>query len=96
MKVKNVWKRNQCPRGCIGVRKEDGKLMSWAEGEAGVAVRMGTCAVDLNGRTFLFGSAYQGESQGFYVVNEKAGKLERIGMPDGFLGFVQFGCCVEI
>jgi hypothetical protein len=44
---------------------------------------------------FLFGAPY-----GFYLVDNEEGqnrKMRKISsVPDGFSGFVQFGCCVEI
>ncbi|KAI4300648.1 hypothetical protein L6164_034000 [Bauhinia variegata] len=92
-RMENVWERGQCPRSCTGLGK-DGKLFSWAEHEA--AVRVGTCAVDLNGSTILFGSPYQGEAQGFYIVNRQNRKLEKTAVRDGFQGLVQTGCSVEI
>ena len=95
-RVDEAWGTNQCPRSCVGVGK-DGKLFSWAESDTAVGV--GACAVDLGDWTLLTGSSYQGAPQGFFLVERKEGqngKLERIEVGDGFSGFVQSGCCVEI
>ncbi|XP_048321921.2 F-box/kelch-repeat protein At2g44130 [Ziziphus jujuba] len=93
-RIEDAWKVSQCPRSCVGVRK-DGKLFSWAESDSGV--RVGTCGIELGARTFVSGSAYQGGPHGFFLVEGQNGKLKKIvDVPDGFMGFVQSGCCVEI
>ncbi|KAF9593321.1 hypothetical protein IFM89_021490 [Coptis chinensis] len=94
-RVEGKWSGNRCPRGCVGVSK-DGNLMSWADLDS--RVRVGACAVDLGDLTFVTGSAYQGATQGFFLVDVKKGekKLEQVNVPNEFSGFVQSGCCVEI
>ena len=99
-RVDGVWEPGQCPRSCVGVRR-DGKLVSWAESDS--AVRVGTCGVMLGARTLVTGSAGQGAPQGLYMVemekdekDKKYGKLVRISVPHEFSGFVRSGCWVEI
>ncbi|KAJ7971397.1 F-box/kelch-repeat protein [Quillaja saponaria] len=92
-RVEDVWKGTQGPRSCIGVGP-DGKLFSWTECDS--AVRVGTSVVELSGMTIVSGSAYQGEPQSLYIIRGLNGKLDKIEVPDGFKGFVQSGCYVEI
>lgn len=95
-RVEEAWEVDRCPRACVGVGK-DGELVCWADSDS--AVRVGVCAVGLGERTLVAGSAYLGAPQGVFLVEMKEGqngKLERIDVPEGFSGFVQSGCCVEI
>ncbi|PIA60053.1 hypothetical protein AQUCO_00400730v1 [Aquilegia coerulea] len=94
-RIEGKWGSNRCPRGCVSVGK-NGSLMSWADLDA--KVRVGTCAVELGELTLVTGLAYQGATQGFFLVDMKKGdkKLERVDVPEEFSGFVQSGCCVEI
>ena len=93
-RVEEAWNVTQCPKSCVGVGK-DGKLFCWAESDS--EVRVGACGIEMGGMTFLSGSAFQGGSQGFFLVKGQNGKLERIiEVPEEFSGFVQSGCFVEI
>ncbi|KAM2638544.1 hypothetical protein EV1_022898 [Malus domestica] len=93
-----AWNAGHCPRHCVGVVGENGRLVSW--GELDSAVRVGTCGVMLQGGTLVVGSEYQGASQGFYMAEEmkggQNGKSDMISVLDEFSGFVQSGCCAEI
>ncbi|KAL5545603.1 hypothetical protein UlMin_005290 [Ulmus minor] len=92
-RVEEAWRTSQCPRSNVGVGK-DGGLFCWAESDPDV--RVGSCGIELGGRTYVSGSPYQGGSQGFFMAEGQNGKLRRIKVPDEFLGFVQSGCCVEV
>ncbi|KAL5720287.1 hypothetical protein ACHQM5_012966 [Ranunculus cassubicifolius] len=94
-RIESKWGVSRCPRGCVGVEKNGG-LMSWADLDG--RVKVGACAVELGELTLVTGSAYQGATQGFFLVDMKLGqkKLVPVDVPDEFSGFVQSGCCVEI
>lgn len=94
-RIEGKWGASRCPRGCVSVGS-DGNLTSWAELDG--RVKVGTCAVELGELTLVTGSAYQGATHGFFMVDVKKGKktLEPIDVPEEFSGFVQSGCCVEI
>ncbi|KAK1587649.1 hypothetical protein Q3G72_015364 [Acer saccharum] len=85
-RMEGVWEPGRCPRSNVGVDGDE-KLMSWS-------TQVGSCGVTLGGRVFVTGSEYQGASNGFYVGEMV--KLEKIEVSDGYSGFVQSGCCVEI
>ncbi|XP_027347847.1 F-box/kelch-repeat protein At1g15670-like [Abrus precatorius] len=94
--VDGIWGAGGCPRSCVGVGK-DGKLVNWRGMDPGL--RVGVCGVTVGSRTLLTGSEYEGAPHGFYLVDMEEGhnrKLRKISVPDGFSGFVQSGCCVEI
>ncbi|KAL5832338.1 hypothetical protein ACOSQ3_017736 [Xanthoceras sorbifolium] len=98
-RVERVWEPGRCPRSNVVVDR-DGKLTSWSGLDP--SVKVGTCGLTLgDGRVFVTGSEYQGAPNGFYVgemvikEDEKV-KLDKIQVGDGFSGFVQSGCCVEI
>ncbi|KAL5563548.1 hypothetical protein UlMin_033295 [Ulmus minor] len=94
-RVEGAWEGGKCPRGCVYGGKE--RLLSWAELDAAVGV--GTCGVELGTRSLVTGSAYQGGTHGFYMVELKEGqigKLERVSVPEEFSGCVRSGCCVEV
>ncbi|XP_062112285.1 F-box/kelch-repeat protein At2g44130-like [Humulus lupulus] len=92
-RVENVWKTTRCPRSNIGVGK-DGKLICWADSVS--EVRVGACGIELGGQTYVSGSGCQGGPQEFFLVERQNGKMNRIEVPQEFLGFVQSGCCVEV
>ncbi|PIA53893.1 hypothetical protein AQUCO_00900459v1 [Aquilegia coerulea] len=96
-KADGVWIEGKCPRGCVGVNSDDGKLICLAELDS--EVRVGTCGVKLGDLSLVTGSAYQGITQGFYTLNmndRQNSKLKKIEMENDFSGFVQSGCCVEV
>ena len=92
-RVEDAWRVSHCPRSNVGVGK-DGRLFCWADSDS--AVRVGSCRIELGGRTYVSGSGCQGGSQEFFMVEGQSGKLRRIEVPNGFLGFVQSGCGVEV
>lgn len=95
-RVEGVWEAGRCPKSCVGVGK-DGGLANL--GELDPVVRVGVCGVMMGNRVLVTGSEYEGAAQGFYtaeMVEGQNGKIERIDTGDGFSGFVQSGCCVEI
>ena len=85
------WEEGQCPRSGVGVGK-DGRLVNWRGWDPGL--RVGVCGVAVGSRVVLSGSDYEGAPHGFYLVDNR--KLTKINVPEGFSGFVQSGCCVEI
>lgn len=96
-RVEDAWTVSQCPRSCVGMGKNNGDLICWAESDS--AVRVGVCGVQLGDRCLVTGSEYQGAPQGFFLMEKKDGqngKLVKMEVPDEFSSFVQSGCCVEI
>ncbi|KAL5563547.1 hypothetical protein UlMin_033294 [Ulmus minor] len=68
-------------------------------GKLDAAVGVWTCGVELGTRSLVSGSAYQGGTYGFYMVELKEGqigKLEKVSVPDEFSRCVRSGCCVEV
>lgn len=96
--VDGAWVEGECPRGRVGGWKEgEGRFSSWAELDS--AIRVGTCGVRLGDWAMVVGSAYQGVTHEFCMVELRKGqnrKLEKISVPAEFCGFVQSSCCVEI
>ncbi|KAI9195157.1 hypothetical protein LWI28_012287 [Acer negundo] len=93
-RMEGVWEPGRCPRSNVGVGGDE-KLMSWSGSDP--SIQVGSCGVTLGGRVFVTRSEYQGASNGFYVGEMVIKvKLEKIQVSDGFSGFVQSGCCVEI
>ncbi|KAF9603854.1 hypothetical protein IFM89_038112 [Coptis chinensis] len=96
-RVEGVWIEGKCPRWNVGVSKEHETLICLAELDS--AVRVGVCGVEFGELTLVTGSAYQGASQEFYMIQMKEGEkccLNKIEMQNEFCGFVQSGCCIEI
>ncbi|AET04184.1 putative F-box domain, galactose oxidase, beta-propeller [Medicago truncatula] len=91
-RVEGVWEAGRCPRSCVDIR-ENGKVVD-------PGLRIGVCSVRVGSRKWVTGSEYEGAPYGFYLVENDEGqnrKLNKISsVPDGFAGFVQSGCCVEI
>ncbi|XP_057416613.1 F-box/kelch-repeat protein At2g44130-like [Lotus japonicus] len=96
-RVDGVWEPGRCPRSCVGVEKS-GKVVNWSGVDPGL--RSGVCGVTVGSRALVTGSEYEGSSSnGFYLIEMEEGqkcKLKKMSVPDGFSGFVQSGCCVEI
>ncbi|KAJ1426092.1 Kelch-type beta propeller [Sesbania bispinosa] len=95
-RVDGVWEAGRCPRSCIGVGK-NGKMVDWSGLDSGL--RAGVCGVMVGSRVMVSGSEYEGAPHGFYLVEMEEGqnrKLRKMNVPDGFSGFIQSGCCVEI
>ncbi|XP_020215683.1 F-box/kelch-repeat protein At1g15670 [Cajanus cajan] len=94
--VEGVWEAGRCPRSCVGIGK-DGKVVNWRGLDPGL--RVGVCGVRVGSSFVLTGSEYEGAPHGFYLMEMEQGQnrnLRKITVPDGFSGFVQSGCCVEI
>ncbi|KAL2343327.1 hypothetical protein Fmac_004612 [Flemingia macrophylla] len=94
--AEGVWEAGGCPRSCVGVGK-DGKVVSWRGLDPGL--RVGVCGVRVGTRVVMTGSEYEGAPHGFYLMEMEQGQnrnLTKITPPDGYSGFVQSGCCVEI
>lgn len=97
-RVDGVWEAGRCPRSCVVVGK-NGKVVNRSEVDMGL--RVGVCGVMVgSGNTLVTGSECEGAPHGFYLVEKieegQNRELTKITVPDGFSGFVQSGCCVEI
>ncbi|KAK4413088.1 F-box/kelch-repeat protein [Sesamum alatum] len=95
--VEEAWRVSRCPRSCVGVekgKKGNSGLICWGEVES--AVQVGGCVVEVEERTVVMGSEYQGAPHGFYVKEGQNGKLVKVNVDDEYCGIVQSGCCVEI
>ncbi|KAL5976740.1 hypothetical protein ACLOJK_021073 [Asimina triloba] len=100
-RIEGAWEGGigECPRGCCACAGVNGRgRVVWLGEES--AVRVGPCAVGLGERILLTGTVCPGAPHGFYMVRAWAGQndrvLERLDVPEGFGGFVQSGCCVQI
>lgn len=91
-KVEGVWEAGRCPRSCVDMR-ENGRVVD-------PGLRIGVCSVRVGSRSLVTGSEYEGAPYGFYLVENEDGQKRKLikirTVPDGFSGFVQSGCCVEI
>lgn len=92
-KIEDAWKENRCPKSCIGVDK-GGKLVNWIGCVR--EVKAGVCVGHTSEWTMVSGSAYEGGAQAFYIMEGQNGKWKRVDVAEGFSGFVQSGCFVEI
>ncbi|XP_045821163.1 F-box/kelch-repeat protein At2g44130-like [Trifolium pratense] len=91
-RVEGVWEAGRCPRSCVDIR-ENGEVVD-------PGLRISVCSIRVGSINLVTGSEYEGAPYGFYLVDNEEGqnrKMRKISsVPDGFSGFVQSGCCVEI